>query len=363
MKQLLFKKTASYLLILCLFTGLNGQSGRSQSDRTYTSPTFTNPLLPSGADPWSIYKDGFYYYMQTTNENLTIWKTRDLTDLKNAETKIVWTPPGGRPYSKQIWAPELHFLRGKWYIYFAADDGRNANHRLWVLENGAADPLQGVWVMKGKLSDPSDKWAIDGSVFEHRGKLYLIWSGWEGDENGEQNIYIARLRNPWTVAGRRVRISSPQYPWERVGDLDTSNNSSDPPHVDVNEGPQILMRGEKIFLIYSASGCWKDNYSLGMLRASANSNLLQRRSWLKSKQPVFRQSPEARAYGTGHNAFFKSPDGKEDWILYHANAEPAQGCGRGRSPRAQRFTWKADGTPDFGRPVPVGMPIQRPTAR
>ena len=131
--------------------------------------------------------------------------------------------------------------------------------------------------------------------------------------------------------------------------------------MDVNEGPQILKRGDKIFLIYSASGCWTEQYSLGMLTASADSDLLAPGSWEKTPRPVFESSPGARAYGAGHNSFFKSPDGKEDWILYHANSEPNQGCGRHRSPRAQRFTWKSDGTPDFGRPVPVGRPIRMPS--
>lgn len=215
--------------------------------------------------------------------------------------------------------------------------------------------------MKGKLADPSDKWAIDGSVFEHRGQLYLIWSGWEGDTNGRQDIYIARMKNPYTIEGRRVRVSKPEYAWERIGDIDTKKNPHEPPHVAVNEGPQILKRGDKLFLVYSASGCWTEHYALGMLETSVHSDLLDGASWRKHPRPVFEHSPAARVYGAGHNSFFKSPDGTEDWILYHANSEPRQGCGRQRSPRAQRFTWKADGTPDFGRPVATGTPIPKPS--
>ena len=58
-----------------------------------TANTFTNPLLESGADPWVTFDHGFYYYMNTTGVNLTIWRTRDVTDLHNAE-KVVWIPPG-----------------------------------------------------------------------------------------------------------------------------------------------------------------------------------------------------------------------------------------------------------------------------
>ncbi|MBV9677036.1 MAG: family 43 glycosylhydrolase, partial [Acidobacteriaceae bacterium] len=185
----------------------------------------------------------------------------------------------------------------------------------------------------------------------------LIWSGWEGDENGTQSIFIARLENPWTVGDPRVRISTPQYPWEKVGDTPGDGM----PHVDVNEGPEVLKHGDKLFLIYSASGCWTDYYALGEATASADSNLLDPNSWKKVPHPVFSESPEAHAYGTGHNGFFKSPDGTQDWIIYHANSEPHQGCGRFRSPRAQPFTWKADGTPDFGKPIPVDQPIPRPS--
>jgi GH43 family beta-xylosidase len=320
--------------------------------------TFTNPLLISGADPWSIYKDGFYYYTQTMGDSIVIWKTKDLSDLKTAERKTIFIPPPNTYYSKQLWAPEIHFITNKWYVYFAADNGKNENHRLYVLENTSPDPLNGAWIFKGKISDRSDKWAIDGSVFEYRRKLYMIWSGWYGDHNGSQDIYIAKMKNPYTIKSRRVRISSAFYDWEKHGDLNDPNN---PPHVDVNEGPQILMNKKKIFLIYSASGCWTEQYSLGMLTFTGKKNLLDSTYWKKNIKPVFKNAPENTVYAPGHNSFFKSPDGKEDWILYHANSAQGQGCGRNRSPRAQRFTWNKDETPFFGEPVKTGTPIEVPS--
>ena len=238
-----------------------------------------------------------------------------------------------------------------------------------MIENGAADPFTGSWTFKGKLSDASDKWAIDGSVFEDGKKLFYIWSGWEGDRNGTQSIYIARLKNPWTVESQRVRVSTPERPWEKIGDhyaglaaeMNPGMATEEPPHIDVNEGPEVLQHAGKIFLIYSASACWTDYYELGMLEASAGSDLLDPASWKKSALPVFWQSPSAHAFGTGHNGFFESPDGKQNWIIYHANPESNQGCGGKRSPRAQPFTWNADGTPNFGRPVAVGKAIPAPS--
>lgn len=323
----------------------------------HAQKTFTNPLLPSGPDPWCIYKNGYYYYMHTTGHNLRLWKTKNIANLPAAENKVVWTPPATGPYSKEIWAPEIHYFQSKWYIYFSADSGNNNDHRIWVLENSSADPMQGEWTMRGKFTTPEDRWSIDGSVMEYKGKMYAVWSGWESDKNGEQDIYIAAMKNPWTMEGKRVKLSSPQYDWEKYGDL---KKTDDPPHINVNEGPQFLVHGDKIFLVYSASACWTDMYALGMLTADANADLLNPASWKKAAEPVFKQSVKNKVYATGHNSFFTSPDGKENWILYHANSNPGDGCGNKRSPRAQKFSWNADGTPNFGEPVAEAMALAIP---
>ncbi|HYH14019.1 MAG TPA: glycoside hydrolase family 43 protein [Flavisolibacter sp.] len=320
--------------------------------------TFTNPLLPSGADPWNIYKNGYYYYTHTIGDRLIIWKTKSIARLNKAKRKTIFIPPAGKPYSSGLWAPEIHYINKRWYVYFAADSGRNETHRLWVLENTSRNPMKGKWILKGRIADSSNKWAIDGSVFQHKDQLYLIWSGWEGDYNGRQDIYISKMINPWTMDGHRVNISSPTLDWERHGDLNDPNN---PPHVAVNEGPQFLRHKDRVFIVYSASGCWTDYYSLGMLSTHADSNLLSTTAWKKHPEPVFKASKENSVFAPGHNSFFKSPDGTEDWILYHANSAPGQGCGRKRSPRAQPFSWKADGTPDFGIPVKEGTLLRVPS--
>lgn len=320
--------------------------------------TFKNPLLSTGPDPWVISYKGVYYYMNTTGTNLTIWATPDITDLREAKKRVVWTPPATGPYSHDIWAPELHRFDGRWYLYFAADAGTNESHRIWVLENPSEDPLSDHWTFKGEVNDATNKWAIDPSAFELNGKKYLIWSGWKGDTDGEQDIYIAHLKNPWTIDSPRTLLSYPEYPWEHVGDL---LNRPSMPHIEVNEGPEILIHGQDVFLVYSASACWTDYYELGVLEAKAGSEILDSSSWKKFNHPFFRQNPAAGVFGPGHNGFFKSPDGKQDWIIYHANPGPREGCGDHRSPRAQPFTWNPDGTPDFGQPLATDTPIAKPS--
>jgi GH43 family beta-xylosidase len=309
-----------------------------------------------------VQADGWYYYTHTTARNLTLWKTRDITSLRTAERKVVWAPPAGTTYSKNIWAPELHRLDGKWYLYFAADDGRNRNHRIYVLENASRDPLAGEWTFKGQVRTPEDKWAIDASVLSVHGAHYMLWSGWPGDENGEQNIYLARMKNPWTTEGERIAISTPAYAWEKVGNI-ARPGPDDKPHVSVNEGPEALIHGDKVMVIYSASGCWTDAYALGMVWARADADLMDPDSWHKVADPVFRalDSGAQGTYAAGHNSFFKSPDGREDWILYHANPGPNMGCGAKRSPRAQKFAWSAEGFPVFGKPADAGEKLAVPS--
>ncbi len=309
---------------------------------------FKNPVLGVGPDPWVAQRDGFYYVMHTTGNNLRIYKTRTMSRLGAARPVTVWTPPATGPNSRNIWAPELHSVNGKWYIYYAADDGVDRNHRMFVLENEAADPTTGTWVDRGQLALPDNKWAIDGTLLNLNSQLYFAWSGWDTDLGGAQYIYITKLTNPYTVAaGPRVRLSAPDYAWEKQG-------------FGVNEGPEFLVNGGKVFLVYSASFCGTDLYTLGQLTATATANLLDATVWTKSATPVFGPYASSGTYGVGHNGFFKSADGNENWIIYHANAAPGQGCADFRSIRMQPFTFRADGTPDFGSPLPITEYIKRP---
>ena len=348
---MMLKRMVAGLGVLVLAMAWNTQLSVAQAPGA--GDGFTNPLLEVGPDPWVILWKGFYYYSNSTGTNLTLRKTADITDLRHAITKAVWTPELGHAWSKEIWAPELHRWGGKWYIYFAADAENNTSHRIFVVENDSDDPMEGTWTLKGKVADSTDKWAIDATTFEMRGRHYLVWSGWEGDSDGQQNLYIAHMSNPWTIDSPRTRISAPAYPWEQHGDLPGR-------HVNVNEGPDFLRHGRKMFVVFSASGCWTDFYSLGALEASIHADPLDAKSWKKIDHPLFATDAGAQAFGPGHNGFFKSPNGREEWIIYHANPGAGEGCGDLRSPRIQRFTWDKSGEPDFGNPAPLGQAMEKP---
>jgi GH43 family beta-xylosidase len=264
----------------------------------------------------------------------------------------VWQPPAKGPNSSNIWAPEIHFLDGnrgdgRWYLYYTAADAADPGdhtRNVFVLENASADPLQGTWTDKGRVN--THYRGLDGSVFDYKGQRYFLYSAYVGPQS---NLFIAPMINPWTLSETQIEIARPTFDWEKHGDR------------EILEGPEFLEgKNGKVFIIYSGSACWDDNYALGILMASSTSDLLKADSWTKSPEPVFTTSVENGVYGPGHNGFFKSPDDTEDWIVYHAKLVANGEC-KGRNVRIQKFTWNADGTPNFGKPVSTKTLLQKPS--
>jgi GH43 family beta-xylosidase len=326
------------LLALPALAALAGPSAAARPD------VFTNPVVRSGADPWVIRRGGRYYCCRSRGGSVWVGRSARLQEIGRGPWARVWTPPLGTSYSRNLWAPELHYLRGRWYIYVAADDSQNRNHRMFALEGTSQDP-QAPFRFKGKLAATPDRWAIDGTVLEAPGgTLYFVWSGWEGFEDVAQNLYVAPMSDPLTVGGERVCISKPEYAWEKHG------------KPLVNEGPEVLRSGDGLFLIYSASGSWTDDYCLGQLTWTGG-DVLDPKSWVKKPTPVF--SRTAKVFGPGHASFTKSPDGTQDWIVYHAAKR--RGAGWDRDVRIQKFTWNPDGSPRFGTPIPPGALIRAPS--
>ncbi len=344
---------ALLIAVVCsslLFSFCGKKNGGTPVPPNPSDPNFFfNPII-NGADPWVIYKDNFYYYLHTVGNRIVIWKTNAVSKLGTATSKEIFKAPAGSPNAENVWAPELHFSDGKWYVYYTAGAGPDNTQRTWVLENSSADPLTGTWVDKGRIfTTDSDFWAIDGTVLEYNGSNYFLWSGRPNPAVQNQNIYIAKMTNAWTLQSPAVMITKPELSWETNGG-------------PVNEAPQIIKNSNgKVFMIFSASGCWTDDYALGMLSLANGGNPMLPADWTKNQLPVFLKNPASNAFGPGHNAFFKSPDGTEDWLMYHANNSTGLGCGTNRNVRIQKFTWNTDGTPNFGSPVKIGVGIKVPS--
>ena len=322
--------------------------------------TFDNPLLRQRADPQVLlHTDGQYYFTATAAEwdRIELRRTRDLNALASAQTKVVWRKHASGPMSKHIWAPEIHHIDGKWYIYFTASRiDAIWEVRPYVLMNESADPFKGDWRELGRIETGWDSFSLDGTTFAHRGKRYFVWTqrGRTPAEGKGTNIYIAQMNSPTTITGRVTLLSRPEYAWEKH-------------KYDVNEGPAVLIRNGRVFVTFSASAI-DANYCMGLLTASAEADLLDPQSWTKSTEPVFKSSEANGQYGPGHNSFTTSRDGKTDILVYHAR-EYCDIAGSeledpNRNTRAQVLHWKPDGTPDFGAPVAdIGKPAAKPLFR
>ena len=313
--------------------------------------TFRNPITESGADPFVVRFEDGYYYVYSADGGVFVSRADNIHHLRQ-DGKCIFRPEAGKPYSKELWAPEIHFIDGDWYCYVAADDGVNANHHMYVLKSTDGRP-DGVYAMVGMLDDGSGCWAIDGTVMPCGGKLYFVWSGWESRENTHQNLYIAPMKSPTELAGARVLLSRPEYDWEKRGSGPTKSGKCLP---TVNEGPQILEKDGTVHVIYSAAGSWCRHYCLGMLTLRGG-DPLNPADWVKCKEPVFVESEGT--HGPGHCSFVKAKDGKTDFIIYHARRD-AKGGWVGRGMRAQPFTWDGDvpvfgaaATPDDDIEIPV----------
>jgi len=333
--------------------------------------TFTNPIRPRGPDPFMVYFNGFYHLVATTWNSaptascpgcavITMRRSRTLAGIASAPDTVIFNLGAlvnGQLQFPQaccnMWAPELHLLNGpngqRWYLYFTAS--RNVSNylptqRIHVLESAGTDPM-GPYTFRGDMLDPVDnpsgKWELDGSILQLNGQLYLMGTYIEG----VQPMFIRPLSNPWTASGTRRRLSTPTFSWETVGG-------------SVNEGPEALQRNGRTFIVFSASHCSTPDYKLGLLTYNGG-DPLQQSSWVKSPNPIFQRNNGASVFGPGHGNFFKSPDGTQDWMTYHANSSTSQGCDINRTTRAQQFTWNADGTPNLGVPVGTGVTLQSPS--
>jgi GH43 family beta-xylosidase len=303
------------------------------------------PLILQRADPW-IYRhtDGWYVFAASVPEydRIELRRARTIRGLADAEPVTVWRKHASGPMSANIWAPEIHYIDGKWYIYFAAARTAETNdglfdHRMYVLENEADNPLEGTWIERGQIRTMWETFSLDATTFEHNGTRYLVWAQKDPSIIGNSNLYIAPMKNPWTLATDGVMLSKPEYDWEIIG-------------FRVNEGPAVLKRNGRIFITYSASAT-DHHYAMGLLEADEDADLTDPSVWTKSPVPVLVTDEARGLYGPGHNSFTVGEDGS-DLLVFHARTykdivgDPLYDPNRHTFVR--RLNWTPDGRPVFG---------------
>ncbi len=310
--------------------------------------SWKNPIVRERADPHVfLHSDGYYYMVATVPDYdcIELRRGKTIGDLSSGQKKVIWKKHSSGEMGAHIWAPEIHNIDGKWYVYFTSAPAEDIwKIRPYVLECDDQNPLTGDWEEKGQIKPNRKHFSLDATTFAHKGKRYYVWTERGDAPYDGTNIYIAEMDSPTSFIGEPVMLTYPDFEWETRG-------------YRVNEAPAVLIWKGKVYMTYSASAT-DANYCLGMLTADADSDLLDVKSWSKSKEPVLKSDPENDVYGPGHNCFTTTPDGKKVILVYHArDYEKIQGDplhNPDRATRAQELKWDADGNPVFGPPVKDG---------
>lgn len=306
---------------------------------------YNTPWIMYRADPY-VYRhlDGTYYFTASVPEydRIVLRSCKSLKGLPEAPEHIIWKKHEEGIMASHIWAPELHYLDGKWYIYFAAGEKENVwDIRPYVLEC-RGDPINGVWTEMGKMQCADTdlfsfrSFSLDATVFESNEKRFFVWAEKVGVGRQISNLYIAEMESPIKLKTAQILLTTPDYDWERVDFW-------------VNEAPAVLQKQDRIFVTYSASSTGSF-YCIGMLTANRNDDLLDPASWKKARFPVVKSDPEKAIFGPGHNCFTLSEEGK-DLMIYHARQyEKTSGnplYDPNRHAMITEIGWSVDGEPVF----------------
>lgn len=302
---------------------------------------YRSPLVYQRADPFVLCKDGIYYFTGSVPQYdlIELRCAKSLDGLAFANSRIIWRRHESGDMSAHIWAPEIHFIDGVWYIYFTA----GASEDKWAIRPYAlvceGDPMKDEWREAGRIDVGHDSFSLDMTSLVIRGRQYLAWAQVTDKDRGSE-ILIAEAETPIKLSSKPTVITTPEYEWEKRG-------------FKVNEGPAFLHRNGRVFLTYSASDTGT-SYCMGMLWAKEDADLLDPGVWHKLDTPVFETCEENSQYGPGHNSF--TTDGEHDVMVYHSRNYPEIWSDDplydpNRHAHAIRVSYDENGFPIFGKPV------------
>lgn len=284
------------------------------NNSNYRKTIYNKAFIEQRADPYIFrHGDGAYYFTASVPEydKIILRRSDTLEGLKNAEEAVLWRKHERGAQSIHVWAPEIHYLDGNWYIYYAAGDKDDVwEIRPYVLRCTGQDPMKDPWEEMGMMQAAEDDkfsfhdFSLDATIFENKGEKYYIWAEKTGVGKKISNLYIARMENPVRLATAQVLLTTPDYDWERVDFW-------------VNEGPAVLKHDGKIFMTFSASATGAC-YCMGLMYIDEEADVLDPHAWTKLRYPVLQTDEEKGIYGPGHNSFVKAQDGITDLCVYHA---------------------------------------------
>ena len=176
---------------------------------------YAAPIISHRADPY-IYKhtDGKYYFLGShtdaghnlngTYQYLYIIlrcadTLEDLTDNSGRYTeKVIYErePIGPDRVSPHLWAPEIHYIQGGWYVYYTTTVSDHSSWRIrpHCLACTGDDPMNDPWITKGPIQTTVENdiaftdFSLDHTFFHHKGEDYFVWAQ---KTNNISDIFIA----------------------------------------------------------------------------------------------------------------------------------------------------------------------------
>ncbi len=273
---------------------------------------YKTPFIIERADPQVyLHFDGYYYMCASVPKYdvIELRRAKSLDELENASVKNVWYKHDFGMQSELIWAPEIHYVEGSFYIYYAAASDKNQDerdctfkHRMFAIKCLGQNPMTDEFVECGQIKTNQDSFSLDATILQVKNNNYYIWAQKEVGADSNSNIYLAKMISPTELDSRQECISKPEYAWETQG-------------FKVNEGPAVLVHDERIFLTFSASAT-DENYCIGLMYADVKDDLTKKASWTKLDQPIMQTDAKNLRIGPGHNSFTYD-ENKNPLIVYH----------------------------------------------
>lgn len=236
-----------------------------------------------------------------------------------------------------LWAPEVAYHGGKFYMYFSAGGHEGEGHQLRV---ATATRPEGPFEDSGAVLTPDDPFTIDAHPFRDAdGNWYLYYCRDFLDEEGGRagtGIVVDRLLGMTRLAGERRTVVRPFADWQlyerrrrwygRVWDWYTA------------EGPFVRERDGRYYCLYSG-GAWKEpNYGVSYVVSDDPMGPFVPDPGAERGPEVLRTLPGS-VVGPGHASVVSAPDNLHDHIVYHA-WDPDH---TKRLMRVDRLDWKEDG--------------------
>lgn len=294
-------------------------------------------------DPVAIESEGVYYIFNT-GRGIASWKSTDLNSWQFLKPVFNQSPEWAKAevpkFDGNIWAPDISFHNGKYYLYYSISSFASNRSCIGVATNSTLDPENPSfkWEDHGKVIESvpgRDNWnAIDPNlIIDETGKPWLSFgSFWGGLKMVKLNDDLLSLANPeeWHTIASRER--------------DLLLDETDPGNASI-EAPFVFKKGNFYYLFASYDLCCRGANSTYNVRVGRSEKLtgpyIDKKgiSMLHGGGTLIAGSDE-NYFGKGHNSVYTFNN--TDYMFLHGYEKKDRG-----TPKLLKYVlyWDENGWP------------------